>query len=643
MSGCGCGGGCGSCADRAVASMPGRRAAPKAARQPWISAAEAEDPPQVRRTNRVWEVAGVGESSCGARLRSVSPASVPRAVWGPSVVFSQSTGNPGGDTDPVELPDFGSIPDELPEPDPITGDTDPYCLEYEEYVWKQVPQMYRPPQWGNIAAKPGCQPYNQPKPLPRRFQVCWGQHPVFAAAVAELERRGKAGQKQLWGSVTESGFLDVAGLQHDDFDGMMRDYMVGSSWDDSAFWGTTSLGSPRRAVMRAALWLIASMEKGVPVSYDRFDHVRDEVVGRIQQGKMKYYVFQPGEFWGDLIKATICDGPTSPLEVTTPTTFVGGSNMERCPLARSTLRLHGPILFRFGAGTGEFSLGAHHAGDIDTHTVYICSLETDRAAAVYDWFMGLAATHALAAEDPTIIEQWEDHKVARNICLRMALSAAAKLARLIVHETAHNLDLYHCAQGPRRKAGCVQDAAAWTWFWYTTARLGLPTTDFGAANSDTVFWQPLYSFPAGANGRLVDPVIECKQGSKVEPPVDQGWEIANAVVGIAAGLGATVTTGGAFVFYLSLAALAGASAAVNEEVTDALGTQANATLHFGIDQPLMMGGNLTVCVITGRPSDCADQPSTECWQTDPPEGVERCLNRPGGVLDASSEGLFRVS
>ncbi|HND32772.1 MAG TPA: hypothetical protein PLA94_22405, partial [Myxococcota bacterium] len=344
--------------------------------------------------------------------------------------------------------------------------------------------------------------------------------------MAELERRGKPGQKQLWGSITESGFLDVAGLQHDDFDGMMRDYLVGSSWDDPAFWGTTSLGNPRRAVMRAALWLIASMEKGVPVSYDRFDNVRDEVVGRIQQGRMKYYVFQPGEIWGDPIKATICDGPRSPLEVTTPATIAGGTNLDRCPMAKETLRLHGPIRFGFGGISGEISLGAHHAGASGEHIVYFCSLETDRSAAIYDWFMGLAATHTLAAEDPTIIEQWEDHKVAQNICLRMALSAAAKLARLVVHETAHNLDLYHCAQGPRKKAGCVQDAVAWTWFWYTTARLGLPNTFKGSPDADVVSWDALLGYTSTPGGRLVDTTIECKQGSKIDSSTDTGWEIA---------------------------------------------------------------------------------------------------------------------
>ena len=51
---------------------------------------------------------------------------------------------------------------------------------------------------------------------------------------------------------------------------------------------------------------------------------------------------------------------------------------------------------------------------------------------------------------------------------------------------------------------------------------------------------------------------------------------------------------------------------------------------------------VTACVITGR-GGCADQPSTECWQSDPPEGFEGCLNRPGGVIDPASEGVYDVS
>ena len=36
--------------------------------------------------------------------------------------------------------------------------------------------------------------------------------------------------------------------------------------------------------------------------------------------------------------------------------------------------------------------------------------------------------------------------------------------------------------------------------------------------------------------------------------------------------------------------------------------------------------DITLGIIAGR-GGCADQPSTECWQSDPPEGFEGCLNR----------------
>ena len=136
--------------------------------------------------------------------------------------------------------------------------------------------------------------------------------------------------------------------------------------------------------------------------------------------------------------------------------------------------------------------------------------------------------------------------------------------------------------------------------------------------------------------------IECKQGSMVDEEDDTTWEVANVIIAAVAGAGALVTWGGAFVAYATIAALAGVSAIVTEAVTDSLGTESDATLHVGIDQPLVMGGHLKVCVVTGRSPDCADDPSTECWQSNPPEGVLPCLNQPGGVFDPGTEGGMRV-
>ena len=128
----------------------------------------------------------------------------------------------------------------------------------------------------------------------------------------------------------------------------------------------------------------------------------------------------------------------------------------------------------------------------------------------------------------------------------------------------------------------------------------------------------------------------------VEEDDDTTWEVANVVIAAAAGAGALVTWGGAFVAYATIAALAGVSAIVNQAVTESLGAESDGSLHVGIDQPLVMGGHLKVCVVTGRSPECADTPSTECWQSNPPEGVLSCLNRPGGVFDPNTSGGMRV-
>jgi hypothetical protein len=305
------------------------------------------------------------------------------------------------------------------------------------------------------------------------------------------------------------------------------------------------------------------------------------------------------------------------------------------------VRLHGSIEFGYYGVQEDPHWGSHHAGRRRKGVVHLCAILVDRAALVYDWFLGLAATHALAAEDPTLAEQAADHRVAQNICLRMALAAAAGLARSVVHETAHNLDLYHCANGNGRKAGCVQDVAAFTWFFYTTARLGLPGVH-EYLDASVVDWQVGLGFEVTPEGRILYDEIECKQGSMVEEEDDTTWEVANVIIAAAAGAGALVTWGGAFVAYATIAALAGVSAVVNQAVTEDLGVASDGKLHIGIDRPLIMGGHLRVCVVTDRSPDCADQPSTECWQSNPPEGVLPCLNQPGGVFDPHTAGGIRV-
>ena len=632
MSGCGCGGGCGGCGTAAAG------AAARAGRPQWIPASEAEDPPGV--LGRPY-VAPVIPSPL---LRSIPrPRSVPKGGKRlPVAVVPQ-------EEDPPPDENWGET--EVNPEDIELGTTKPYCLEYTEYL----PRVAGDRLAGVIGSVTSefvfaCQPHNLPPPVGRTFTVCWGRHKKFREAVQSF--RTPNGERELFKSIFESGFLDVPGLDRRSFGDMLAEYLgERTAWDaDDPLYGSRvffgheqNLDSPRREVMQTALWLIASMEKGVPESYDRFTDVREEVVGRIAKGEMKYYVFFPDQFPGDPVKGTLCSGQGAPLSCSPPIVEKGWCDSRRCPQAEGVVRLHGGIGFNYDISPSveEVHRGSHHAGRTRKKVVHLCAILVDRAALVYDWFIGLAATHALAAEDPTIAEQAADHRVAQNICLRMALAAAAGLARSVVHETAHNLDLYHCANGRGRKAGCVQDVAAFTWFFYATARLGLPVVSNGHMRT-LINWNLDLGYSISPGGRIEYAGIECKQGSMVDEEDDTTWEVANVIIAAAAGAGALVTWGGAFVAYATIAALAGVSAIVNEAVTDSLGTESDATLHVGIDQPLVMGGHLKVCVVTGRSPDCADEPSTECWQSNPPDGVLPCLNQPGGVFDPRSVGGMRV-
>ncbi|HND29226.1 MAG TPA: hypothetical protein PLA94_04470 [Myxococcota bacterium] len=519
---------------------------------------------------------------------------------------------------------------------------DLYCMEYQEYTRDRLQEYGYWDPGGMYQRRPGCEPaLGFPPVIGRKFQVCWGEnHLQFKNAVAVFSRTS-GGFAKLWDSILNSGFLDRKNREPGDFTGMLRGYSgADNGWREYGVTVTPNNLHPRMEVMNAALWLIASMEKGVPQTYDRFDDVRDEVVGRIQSGEMKFYVYDPGQFPLDPIKQSVCTPMATPFAITPPTPVPGVCDAARCVQAQNVLRMWGQMQFNIPTLDPNAIHGAHHGPTLDSRGVHLCSVTVDILAAIYDWFLGYAATHALAAEDPSIMPQWADHRAAQNICLRMALSAAATLAKNLLHETAHNLDLWHCARNDAHKAGCVQDAIAWTWVAYVTARLGLPMSlKFTGFDFYEVNWMTTYGLNTtdragnSLSGRVIlASAIECQQGSMLSQTADTVWDVANVIVLVTSALSGQIS--GVLASVVSIL--------VNKAVTSDLGNQISASIQFGVDFPLVMGGHVTACVITGR-GGCADQPSTECWQSDSPERFEHCLNRPGGVIDPTSEGVYHVS
>lgn len=111
--------------------------------------------------------------------------------------------------------------------------------------------------------------------------------------------------------------------------------------------------------------------------------------------------------------------------------------------------------------------------------VWFCTTHLDRDAIMYDWYVSVATRifATLSALDPTS-DRYAAAQLAVNHCLRMAMGVAAEFAGMIVHETAHNLSLWHCSEpttiAEGKKISCAQDVARVAWRLHVTAVCGLP-------------------------------------------------------------------------------------------------------------------------------------------------------------------------
>ena len=219
-----------------------------------------------------------------------------------------------------------------------------------------------------------------------------------------------------------------------------------------------------------------------------------------------------------------------------------------------------------------------------------CTIQIDRMAMMYDWFITLACSHMLAAGAAENPNQEQNHTDAQNLCLRMALSVLVWAAELILHETGHNLDLWHCGKNSKEenKASCIQDVIKNVWKAHTMARLGLAHIDVFINDDDarsTLRWNALLYGPverddANKVGMFVVKDVQCKS---------KGRDLKTE------------------------------------------------RLYWGVDHPLVMDGRLTVCVFGGRPDECNPLGSkyTNCFQQNSPDGVLDCENEIKDIHESS--------
>lgn len=534
----------------------------------------------------------------------------------------------------------------------IPGVPERTCLQYKTYAWLPAPDLCAP--------KLGHGNYNED------IRLCLGAAETGAAAVAWLHNTyGTGAQERLWESIFQCGFLDDTSRRPADFDSQLWK----DGWDESLshmhsaqfrfVWGATDSMhgvAPRREVMRWALWLIQALHKGVPQRFEDWDVFRDVVVP-IRDGEMRYYVAKGG---------ILCHGWDEMRCIQVPS--LAAATGEPCGVqAEGTdclfdheLVLVGELHFKFDQVAPDFGEGSHHGGHTGSRKVSLCMGALDRSTVMFDWYVTLAVSHLAHAEHfaRSAPQTAAYHEVAVNILLRMALGAASAVAQTILHETAHNITLWHCAEGSTRgakKVGCLQDAISHMWSWRAIARLGLPYTWVGVPSNNntrsvtgTTLWMTDYGGDAWqipndpVTGRMTDQgIVGCGQGSLwpgFESPDDIPDQIeraatvgavAGAVVGALASAGTSVgvTVVGAVVGAVVGSAVGTAGALIYgaAELTylATLWPESTADLVVGIDTPLEMGGVLSVCFVANRPADCATKPTIACF-SQPPDGVPTC-------------------
>ena len=143
------------------------------------------------------------------------------------------------------------------------------------------------------------------------------------------------------------------------------------------------------------------------------------------------------------------------------------------PCPGGTVDMRNGVQFQFTGATD----GAQNHG-LFSRRVWLCMATVDHVAVAADWLQDLATRHLARSLVPTLsAEEQQGHYLAYTIVIRMYASALAALARPLVHETAHNINLYHCYDPwTSRPMACQQDHARAAWQAYAHARLGMGLT-----------------------------------------------------------------------------------------------------------------------------------------------------------------------
>ena len=393
-------------------------------------------------------------------------------------------------------------------------------------------------------------------------------------------------KSMLFDSIVNSGFLDDNSVSMREFD----DHLKGNLWDEWEIEGYEPEFSsqPRRELMNMSFWLIASMKKGIPDSVDQMSGLRERMTELIND--TRYVLYQPWPWIREndgysFAKMGTCRGPFAQKLDTHPTfvdcntcclRLVDMDHPENNNDKKMTLSTAVTFHFKYikvPPLVSPFSGSNHWAA---MNVANICTINLDRCALVYDFFMTLAVKHFVAAQEEEDEEKAEDQRKAQNICLRMALEAAAFVADTILHETAHGISLYHCVEPGLNgeKQSCIQDMITMPWHAYTTARLGLPMISQAVDDVDprtTVHWTEFIGSDrdiVAKTGLLLDLFVQCTNTKSVR-------------------------------------------------------------MKWGIDYPLVMGSNLVACSVFGVMSNCSNDSNKPCYNShaDPPNEFADCTKQ----------------
>lgn len=292
--------------------------------------------------------------------------------------------------------------------------------------------------------------------------------------------------------------------------------------------------------------------------------------------------------------------------------------------------------------------GEHPFSDLGWgNRVWFCVTNIDRAAMMFDWYVALATrhfAHSFRTNDPG---NWLRHSLAAHTVLRMALGVVSRWAKTILHETAHNVSVFHCNEPVERELGltglmigCVQDVVSNAWLVNAMAQKGLPVVEHfldspaldSIATTSEVTWNINYGWKVGTcNGVLspapsgtydvqfqsyfIDEGIECEQSQFVDDATLQRMHaIARALAVVGALRLSPSLLGLAYVLEFVTDQI--------EELPEASTDLESGDMMFNIDRPLEMGGKVTDCCFLDLNPECVGRTGAPCWSVaDAPAGT----------------------